>query len=477
MPPNPSPSNSVIPWRAQPGPQLTAIQHHDIDELFYGGAVGGGKSDFLLGDFAQDVPSPWGRHWRGILFRQSYGELEELITRSQEIYPPWFPGCVWRAADKTWEWPNGASLKMRYLESTADWMRYWGHQYTWIGWDELPNWVDMTAYEKMKIRLRSAHPVPNKRIRASGNPGGPGHHAVKSYFRIDQHPMGGVVFTENGMRRMFVRSRLSDNRILSLNDPKYAERLDGLSSDLKRALVDGDWNFVAGAYFDCWRDDDHVVRPFEIPEHWTKFRAVDWGSARPFSVGWWAIASETTKAPDGHVIPRDAMIRYREWYGAKEPNVGLKMRAQDVALGIKSRTPGNEKIAYTVCDPAMWIEDGGPSIAEMFESQGLYCTKADNKRIPGWVQVRNRLIGMDGKPMLYVFSTCTALIRTLPALQHSDVKPEDVDTDGEDHAPDEARYACQSRPWTAGKPTVKPGNPDDSYTRHRQVKRGNWKTA
>ena len=478
MPPNPYPLSSVTPWRAQPGPQLTAIQHHDIDELFYGGAVGGGKSDYLLGDFAQDVPSPWGKHWHGILFRQTYGELEELIKRSQEMYPDWFPGCEWHGTDKTWYWPNGATLKLRYLESAADWMRYWGHQYTWIGWDELPNWLDLSAYIKMKVRLRSAHHVPNKRVRATGNPGGPAHHAVKAYFRIDQHPLGGVAFEgDGGMKRMFVRSRLVDNKILTDSDPHYANRLAGLPGDLARALLDGDWNVIAGAFFDCWSSSKHIVKPFTMPEHWLRFRSMDWGSARPFSVGWWAVAGETVKAPDDHVIPRGALVRYREWYGAKEPNVGLKMRAEDVAKGILERTPKGERIHYTTADPAMHIEDGGPSIAEMMGSAGVYCDKADNKRVPGWVQVRNRLIGEDDRPMIYFFDTCIDTIRTLPALQHDDMKPEDVDTDGEDHAGDDVRYACQSRPWTRAASTVKPGNPDDSYTKHRAVKRGNWRTA
>lgn len=485
MQPNLSPSSSVVPWRAQTGPQLTAIQHHDIDELFYGGAVGGGKSDYLLGDFAQDVPSPWGPHWHGILFRQTYGELEELISRSQEIYPPWFPAVQWMQGDKTWLWPNGATLKMRYLESAADWMRYWGHQYTWIGWDELPNWLDLSAYEKMKVRLRSAHYVPNKRIRATGNPGGPGHHAVKEYFRIDSHPMGGVIFEgAGGMKRLFIRSRLVDNQILVQNDPKYGVRLGGLGEELRRALVDGDWNFVAGAYFDCWNSERHVVRPFELPAHWTRFRSFDWGSARPFSCGWWAIASETTQAPDGHVIPRDAMIRYREWYGAKlkpdgtrEPNAGLRMSARDVAKGIIERTPKTEKIAYSVGDPAIHIEDGGPSIAEMMEAEKLYWDKADNKRIPGWVQMRNRMLGEDDRPMIFCFETCRDSIRTIPTLQHDDLKIEDVDTDGEDHAADDWRYACQSRPWAAKLKNERPTKPNDAYSRNRNSGGDSYKTV
>jgi hypothetical protein len=38
-------------------------------------------------------------------------------------------------------------------------------------------------------------------------------------------------------------------------------------------------------------------------------------------------------------------------------------------------------------------------------------------------------------------------IRTLPAVQHKEDKMEDVEKGGEDHCPDEIRYACMSRPY------------------------------
>jgi len=341
----------------------------------------------------------------------------------------------WSVQDSLWSWPNGATLKMRYLESATDWMRYWGHAYTWIGWDELPNWPDMDSYVKMKARLRSAYDVPNKRIRATGNPGGPGHSSVKAYFRIDQHPLGGEIFEQGGMKRLFVRSRLADNRILLRHDPKYAQRLAGLGSpDLVRAWLEGDWNVIAGAFFPEF-GDRHIVDPIELPSHWTRFRAMDWGSAKPFSVGWYAVS-------DGELpqFPRGALIKYREWYGMIEgqPNTGLKMTATEVGKGIVARQEKDELISYSVLDPSAFAEDGGPSIAEMLSKAGAVFRAADNKRITqrgamgGWDQVRGRLKG-DAKPMLYFFSTCTHTIRTLPALQHDVTKPEDVDTDAEDH--------------------------------------------
>ena len=450
----------------QPGPQSFAIQKHLITELFIGGAVGGGKSDFLLGDFAQDIPQEWGKYCRGILFRRTYGELEDLIARSHEIYPPWFglnATKAWSASDKTWTWPNGATLKMRYLEHSTDWQRYWGHAYTWIGWDELPSWPDLNAYFKMMARLRSAHPVPNKRIRSTGNPGGPGHGAVKAYFGIDRFPNGGVVIEdkESKTTRIFVKSKVQDNKIMLGNDPGYIDRLKGLGSDaLVQAWLEGDWNVVAGAFFDCWDVAKHVIRPFEVPAHWTRFGSFDWGSAKPFSYGLWAV-SDGTPLRDGRIYPAGALIRYREWYGnvkpdaetnkSYNPNTGLKLTAEQIATGIHHIEAG-EKMNYRVADPACFSQDGGPSKAETMAKAGIIFQPADHARIAGWDQVRDRLNGDGEAPMMYVFSTCIDFIRTFPALQHDEQKPEDVDTQGEDHIGDEVRYACMSRPFMKTNP-------------------------
>ena len=57
------------------------------------------------------------------------------------------------------------------------------------------------------------------------------------------------------------------------------------------------------------------------------------------------------------------------------------------------------------------------------------------------------MVGSEGKPMIYCFNTCTDSIRTIPTLQHDTRQAEDLDTSAEDHAADEWRYACMSRPW------------------------------
>jgi len=484
-------------WSPQEGPQTDAILATWCNELLYGGAAGGGKSDFLLGDYLQDVPT-YGSAWRGILFRRTYAELEELMSRAHELYPQ--TGAAWNEQKKTWTWPNGATLRFRYLEQVKHRTRYQGHSYTWIGWDELTQWATDEAYRYLRGRLRSRENVPRKRIRSTANPGGVGHHWVKSYF---VNPAQGgyqrIYDAVTHHHRMFIPAKISDNAILLQNDPGYPSRLAGLGSEaLVKAWLDGDWNVVEGAFFDCWSTEKHVIEPFDIPEDWIRFRSGDWGSYSPFSFGWWAVVQ------DDHwlgrkKLPRGALVRYREFYGTRDPaesgQKGLKLDANEVGRQIAELEASDPALSDAVLDPSTFKEDGGPSIGErindeLLRKERMSFRRADNTRVSakdskdrrgpmaGWDQMRSRLVGKltdDGKPlgipMIYCFSTCSASIRTIPMLQHDPAKPEDLDTQSEDHAADDWRYACSSRPWLREKPIEEEfkftdyGTPKDTFDR------------
>lgn len=433
-------------WAPQPGPQAALVKC-PVFEIFYGGARGGGKTDGMLGRFAIRA-NIYRRACKGIFFRRELPQLEAAIARSKELYFKF--GACWHEQKKSWTFPGGATLKFRPLERDADAEKYQGHDYTDVMFEELGNYPDPAPYNKLRGTLRSAAGVP-VHLCSTGNPGGPGHHWIKERF-IDPAPGGWqIIRDEHGQSRIFIPAKVQDNQILLYSDPHYVARLKQSGSEaLVRAWLDGDWDVVEGAYFDCWRADLHVLRPAELPEHWARFASFDWGSARPFSVGWWVIASEDCEIGD-RLVPRGAMIRYREWYGAKSANVGLKLTVEEVAAGILKRE-GGQAPEYRVADPAIYISDGGPSMAERFAKAGVAFRRGDNKRIPGWDQVRKRLVGENGKPLMYIFSTCVDTIRTLPALQHDPNKPEDVDTDNEDHAGDDVRLACMSRPILAKKP-------------------------
>lgn len=440
----------------------------------------------MLGDFAQDVPEH-GAAWHGIIFRRSFPQLEELITRAKVIFPQWFnlTSDNWVATQKMYVWPNGATLKFRHAEDEDSWQDYQGHQYTWMGYDELPQWPTPNFYRQLKTRLRNGSKViPNKRIRASGNPGGIGHAWIKDYFGIDRFPFGSVLIPKDlkGGERMFIRSRVSDNKILMKNDPEYIERLKGIGSEqLVKMYLDGDWNVIAGAFFPEFNVQRHVLAPFEVPSNWTRFRAADWGSAKPFCVLWFAVSDGTVTVPwptpddpnRNLTIPRGALVGYREWYGMKpgEPDVGLMLTANEFGQGIRERELTNEvgssvnengdRIDMSVIDPSAFKTDGGPSIAERIANEEkVYFQRADNTRKTGWDAVRARLKGEDFEgdllPMIYFFTTCTETIRTVPALQHDRGKAagamEDVDTHSEDHPGDTVRYACMARPWVRKAP-------------------------
>ncbi len=442
---------TVTVWRPQPGPQ-TALVTCPVFEIFFGGARGGGKTDGVLGRFIGRA-GKYGKDCSGIMIRRERTELYDTIERSRALYTPL--GWKFNDTDKLWRAPNGARLKFAYLERDADAEAYQGHNYSDLMIEEIGNFPNQAPVMKMMATLRSAAGVPTQFV-ATGNPGGPGHQWVKARY-IDPAPLGCKVITDQdtGLQRVFIPSRVQDNAILLEADPDYVAKLKQSGSpELVRAWLEGDWDVIAGAFFPEFDKAKHVIEPFEIPATWQRFRAADWGSAKPFSVGWYAIS-------DGEWprFPRGALIKYREWYGMKEgqPNVGLKMTAEEVARGIVERDDYGHEFKGSVIDPAAFSEDGGPSIAERMHRETklkVVWRPADNKRIAklgalgGWDQLRARLKGNeDGIPMLYFFKTCVHTIRTLPALQHDPDKPEDVDSDAEDHAPDETRYACMSRPY------------------------------
>jgi hypothetical protein len=283
---------------------------------------------------------------------------------------------------------------------------------------------------------------------------------------------------------VFIPSKVDNNQHIDVEAYKQRLRASG-SQELVRAWLDGDWSVTMGAFFDCWDSKKHVIPPFDVPKDWLRFRSMDWGSATPFSVGWWAIVQDEIVI-GSHRLPRGCMVRYREWYGMApgQPNVGLKMYAEEVAKGILEREK-DDTIAYGVLDPSAFLQDGGPPIAERMGTGTdgkIWFRRGDNKRVRGqgamggWDMMRARLVGVDGHPMMVCFSTCIDSIRTIPFLQHDPERLEDVMTDSEDHAGDEWRYACMSRPWVPMKEAPKPENISGYRPYRTDVQPGDWLT-
>jgi hypothetical protein len=467
-------------WAPQSGPQHEFVRCPAF-EVVYGGARGGGKTDAALGEFLHHARAH-GPNAKGLLVRRTRTALEPTLERAKQIYEP--AGARWEAMRSRFVFAGGAMLWLRPLARDRDAEKYQGHDYTRVYVEELTQFPSPRPIEKLKATLRSAAGVPCS-FRATCNPGGPGHGWVKARH-VDPGPR--TVIVEHGLARTFIPARVGDNPALIANDPLYVARLKLTGSPAQvRGWLEGDWGAVEGAFFDRW-SPKNVVKPFAVPEWWGRLRSFDWGYATPFSVGWWAIAGDDTAALSEAgpiVIPRGAMVRYREWYGAASPGgreagTGLRMEAEPVAAGIRERDAG-ERIGDAVADPSIFNQSGGPSIGERMARAGTPFRRADNARVgragalSGWDQMRARIAGDGTTPMLFVFDSCRAFIRTVPGLTHDPNNPEDLDTTTEDHVADETRYACMARPWTAAAP-VAPGV-EDYWARLRRQERGvgGWK--
>jgi hypothetical protein len=466
-------------WIPQPGPQTRFVAAPAF-EVVYGGARGGGKTDAALGDFALHARK-WGRGAQGLMVRRTRAALEPTIGRAREIYAR--DGAKWVQSRSCFEWPTGARLAMRHLSNDHDAALYQGHGYSRLYVEELTQFIRPDPVDKLKATLRSARGAPCA-FRATCNPGGAGHAWVKQRYidpgdapvvEIIRNPLGGEDLRTT---RLFIPAKVKDNPALIAQDPAYAARLAKSGSELLvRAWLDGDWSVVMGAFFDGW-SARNIIKPFRIPEDWTRFIAFDFGLSAPFSVGWWAVVSETISLPS-YRLPRGALVRYREWYGVGPDGKGLRLTASQIAQGILGRQMG-EPPPTGVADPSIFTqkEGTGPTINEVMRKAGITFRPADNTRvgklgaISGWNEMRERILGNEQGPMLFVFDTCRDFIRTVPVQQHDPMRPEDLDTTGEDHIADETRYACMSRPLIA-RPR---GAGHDPLSAHEDYGRGGSRT-
>ena len=316
------------------------------------------------------------------------------------------------------------------METDSDADHYMGHQYQWIGFDELTNWPTLKPYHKLKACLRSAAGVKNLRIRATGNPGVVGHTAVKQYF-IDPAPKGKEVINDDQskMPRMFIKSRVQDNKILLDADPDYIDRLKSIGDDqLVKAWLEGDWDAFVGQYFSNWDSRKILIPSFEIPSDWPLFGCLDYGEAAPTSFGL------ATVDFDGNV------------YGICEytrAGASASTHAYEIAKLIESCPfTGGRPPTPVVADPSMWVkrhlhEHIAQSPTDIFAQHGLHLQKANNDRVNGW-RVMNDYIAR-GKLFLFDGWNDSAA-NTIPALPRSKSNPEDVDTKANDHDADRMRY-------------------------------------
>jgi hypothetical protein len=418
----------------------------------FGGARGGGKS--------------WAVRTKAKLLALRYPGIKILIVR--RTYPELINNHImvlqaeipmdvarYNTQEKKFTFKNKSMIKFGYMKNDADTSQYQGAEYDVIFLDEATQ-LSEEQMKKITACLRGVNKFP-KRIYYTCNPGGQGHGYIKRIF-IDRKYEAG----EDPADYTFIQSLVTDNRVLMQTQPDYIKQLEALPEKLRKAWLEGDWNVFEGQFFEDFRVSPdiqacakagiepeeaaaqglwtHVIKPFDPPAGWKLYRSFDWGYSKPFSCAWWAVDY------DGR------LYRILELYGCgREPNEGVKWTPDEVFRRIREIEDSHRwlkgRSIEGVADPAIWDESGGVSIAETGEKYRVYFSPGDHKRIPGWMQCHYRMMFDErGIPMMYVFDSCKAFLRTVPLMVYDEHKPEDLDTDLEDHVCDEWRYMCMARP-------------------------------
>lgn len=436
-----------------------------VFEVLLGGGRGAGKSLALLADFAAHA-ARYGEAAKGLIVRRESTQLRDLLIEALKLFRPL--GCSYNGSTKTIRWPNGATLVFDHLWDEKSAAVYQGWSLTWIGIEEAGEYPNSKAIDLLRACLRG--PVPCY-LRLTANPGGPGNGWLKKRF-VDPAPEGFKVLTEvlEGVRmeRLYIPCTPYDNPANLQANPSYIAQLRQIGSpELQEAWILGRWDITVGAYFsDVWYPAFHVLRPFDIPADWGKFRrGFDWGFEKPSGLVCGAIPNEDFRIKQGgaeRLIRRGSVVIFREWYplakdqrGEEIPNKGPRLDAAQQGAALAKVSKGRS-FKGCVADPSIFPDKGQRSLysdlqegaAKSPEKYQLHLAPADNTRIAGWLAIR-ALLRASAKILpeergLYVFSNCKHLIRTLPAVQRDKSDLDDVDTDEEDHLLDALRYLVNS---------------------------------
>lgn len=437
----------ILNLKGKPYPKQIDFMKATHTYINYGGSRGGGKSWCGRRKALLMALNPDYAGIQILFLRRRYNDVYEnhIFPLQQELYG----FCKYRPESKSFDFPWGSRIIFGYCDHEKDVLQYQGKAFDVIFIEEATQFTSfmiqcLTESLRPSGLMRNQSNFPNCRMYFTCNPGGVGHAEIKRLF-IDRS----FKEAEDPDDYLFIPSTVYENDFLMKSDPKYVKRLEALPEQRRKAMLYGDWNVYEGQFFTDFTDNPegyedrkwtHVIKPFQIPASWRRYRSLDWGYSKPFSIGWWAVDN------DGRAY------RYREWYGwTGEPDVGLRYTPSQVAEEIKKieaeLEPDGVEHITGVADPAIFATQTGESVAETMEKLGVYHEPGDNKRLAGWDQMRERMrFDNEGYPLFYIFDTCRQFIRTIPSLIHDETKVEDLDTKQEDHIADESRYFCMARP-------------------------------
>lgn len=440
--------SSVTRYLWVPTPYQAALEQATGRYRLGGGAAGPGKSTggrWMLYRRAMRIQG-----YEALVLRRTFPELEKTHLRRMaqecELLKKHGVAVEFLETKRVMKFKaTDALIECGHMEDDDAVQKYLSTEYDDILADEGSTFNPKPLLE-LSTRARSTKPQVvadgGARFLVLTNPGGPSHQTLVDFFidkapDFDEYPaLKGKYDPEQWQ---FLPARLEDNPYLKED---YETDLAVLSKWRYEQLRHGDWRVIAGQFFGDWAPSVHV-RELALPSDIEYFASLDWGYSSPGCVLWWACL------PDGH------------YHIVGEWKYSL-ITDDEIAAGIhaKTRELGIKRLRYIAADPAIWARDGrnrGQSRAETLQRLGLPMRKSDNDRLNGWPRIHALLRpAADGIPWLTVSPNCRYLIRTMPLAQSDKSNPEDVDTNGDDHALDTLRYGAMSRPSPSAKASKPP---------------------
>ncbi len=440
-------AGSRVPmWRAT-GERKPAV----ADVIGYGGAAFGGKSYgmLILARVAAEL-------WPGVqiaYFRRTYPELDGPGAAMQKAYEVFDGVATGADGGKEWNWDNGSAFYFRHCQSEQDVYSYQSQQIDILLTDEATHFTwFIIDYLLTRNRSNVDHAGFKPFAVLPSNPGNVGHVWYSQIFDVDkkqgEHEQVKSVQNPNGKysKVYFIPAFLEDNQIGVSRDPGYESRLMERDPEIARALRFGDWSLFAGQAFASWTRDRMTCEPFEIPEHWAKWRALDYGYVHPWVAGWF------TKDPRTERIYIYRAVMKTELTDTEQAHL------------INDLTPEGEKINHTYASPDMWARKTAGlktfTSVDEYKDEKVILTRADDARIGGKRKIDRLLVDdRDGKPMLQVFEPFYDIFKCMTTLVRDPGNPEDVKKVDGDDPYDMLRYGLTNTKQPENKPPTPQRHP------------------
>ncbi len=385
-------------WKPQPKQTLALIS--DADEILYGGARGGGKTDAGQAWLLYDKDNA---RYRALVIRRNADDLKDWVDRANYMYLPTKARITGNPAEI--EWPSGAKARTGHLKDENAFTKYQGHEYQKILIEELSHIPREKDYLKLIASCRSTVEGIKPQIFSTTNPDDPGLEWIKQRWDIPDEPDFDKVYTTykeveilgtDGKitiakrKLVFIPAKLEDNPILVEKDPSYVillESLKAVDPDLYDAWRKGSWKGYGteGSYYrnqilKCDSDGRIISDLYEptLPVYtWC-----DLGIADSFSIGYFQVSANSWRCIDYDEFEGESLIeainRMRsKGYGYAEHYAPHDINVRELGSG-KSRLEiaRGYGVNYEIA-PKLDIADGINAVRIRFSS--LYFDKEKTK--------------------------------------------------------------------------------------------------